>query len=34
MIQIDDRESDSFKSICSIFFNDYEIKRLEVGDIK
>ena len=33
MIQIDDRESDSFKSICSIFFNEYEIKRLEVGDI-
>ena len=33
MIEIDDRESDSFKSICSIFFNEYEIKRLEVGDI-
>ena len=33
MIQIDDRESDSFKSICSIFFDKCEIKRLEVGDI-
>ena len=33
MIEIDDRESDSFKSICSIFFNEYEIKRLKVGDI-
>ena len=33
MIKIDDRESKEFQSICSIFFNEYEISRLLVGDI-
>lgn len=33
MVQIDDRESDGFKTICQIFLSDVEIKRLDVGDI-
>ena len=33
MIKIDDRESKEFQSICSIFFNEYKISHLLVGDI-
>jgi len=33
-IKIDDRESDIFKNICDIFFDDIEICRLNVGDIE
>jgi len=33
MIKIDDRESKEFQSICDIFFDDYKIDHLLVGDI-
>lgn len=33
MIKIDDRESKNFQSICDVFFNEYKIDHLLVGDI-